>query len=115
MLFQPINPRTNGALPRAVRSRCSTRVNLHPGFHYTGSGESVGNSSADSFCGGSGRKACQEDPQPGGLLDDLPPRAAGFIDVVEHVRVDAAVAALTGASGIVVALRMRSTDHKPHT
>jgi MFS family permease len=26
-----------------------------------------------------------------------------------------AVAALTGASGVVVALRMRSTDHKPHT
>jgi hypothetical protein len=62
-------------------------VHIHPGSLDTGFLGRACHGCLHSFNGSSRCKACQEDLQPGGLLDDLPPVGSGFIeDVVEHDR-----------------------------
>ncbi|MDP9984413.1 hypothetical protein J2W14_003838 [Pseudarthrobacter oxydans] len=70
-------PSHEGCLPQSGPFNAFNRVNLHTGVHYTGVLERGGYGSPHPLGGGSGSEARDEDPQPGRLLDDLPPRSRG--------------------------------------
>jgi hypothetical protein len=70
------------------------KLHVHLGLHHACCAERASHCSPNSFSGGSGSEAREEDPQSGGLLDDLPPRSRFVEYVVEHDRMDIHAACL---------------------
>ncbi len=78
-------PAHEGCLPQGGPFDAFNKAYVHRGVYYTDFFECAGYGSPNPIGGGSGCEARQEDPEPCGLLDDLPPRGGGLVqNVVEH-------------------------------